>query len=437
MIELAIRLNETGEGRLRQGLRALRVVIVVAAALVMQSSACTPAPLYGSVAGVRIVEHRRVLNISIYPYVPDAVGVVYAIKEAFEKENPGIALNLSMNDYYYDQRPEKGGILFETADVYEMDSVFFADFVNTGKIQPLPETLVHTVDSMIPVARDAAKRNGISYGVPHWVCGNFMIYRAGDFTIERARNLRDLELGFGNAPGLQQGLLLDLKGKSTLGEMYLDSLMDHYGSPEMALSHVDPLQPPDSYVEAAMRRALALEAAGFGRDSDYHDATGFYARQFARGDGRALVGYSELLFYALSESAQSCRKEDNCIKQSDIRVTDWPLADEGSHPVAWVDMFVIDSKVSGQKLVDAEKFIQFMVRKDTYKMLLIPGYGEAPRYLLPAREDVYGDPDIQRSAPLYSAFRQHFDSADPITDIGLNQRLREIGAKIDADLPPH
>lgn len=387
-----------------------------------------------SLSGRESAVQPRSLRVSLYPYIPDAASAYLAIKQAFEARHPDVRLKISLNPNYYDHEPDKGGILFEDADVYEFDSVFLMDFIKRRKIKPVGSSWWPGAESLLPFARTAASPNGVMWGMPHWVCGNFLVYKDGDTALESVKTLGDLERVIGPSPPATRSLLIDLKGKSTLGEMYLDALMDRYGSREVALSHTDPAN-IDQAAVSVMSRSLALAAPGFARDDDYHDTTGFYARQFARGYGRALVGYSEQLYHVLTESASSCRKNEGCLKHSEIRIAEWPIADEGSRPISWVDMFGISAKAHGKKQRDAENFIRFMMEPSTYKLFLIPGWGQAPRYLLPARDDLYRDPEILKGAPLYASFRERIDRATPITDVGLNERLRLIGKNLDKLLP--
>src|SRR5262245_49029277 len=171
----------------------------------------------------------------------------------------------------------------------------------------------------------------------------------------------------------------------------------------------------DAQTTDALQRVLALTAPGFGRDADYHERQGFYARQFARGQGRALVGYSESLYYLLMETAHSCRHSEGCLRVdqhvSDIGVKAWPLSDNGALPMSWVDLLVVDASVRGQKLQDAAAFIAYVTRVATYQEALIPEGGEAPRYLLPARRELYTDPHLVDHAPLYPLFQPLIEQA--------------------------
>jgi thiamine pyridinylase len=374
----------------------------------------------------------RTLRVSLYPYIPAGKAAYFDLERAFQKRFPDVNLEIVLNDNYYDSTPGKGGIGEENADVYELDSVFMADFVRTGKIQPLEGDWSAVQAGWVPFAKAAASANGQLFGIAHWLCGNFLIYRSGDQALAKARSLGDIEAAL-KTPFPSRWLIADFAGRSTLGEMYLDGLMDRYKTVPAALAHIDP-STIDADVEKNMARSVALFRAGFGRDNDYHYRTGFYARQFGRGTGRAMVSYSEQLYYAIDEGMNDCRKDEACMSGNDIQVAEWPLADQGSTPIAWADVLVVDANVHDQKLTDAENFIRFMAEPDTFKLFLVPEEGSAPRYLLPARQDLYTDPAITKAAPLYPAFLKAISGATTVTAPELNRRLREVGKVLDGRL---
>lgn len=410
-----------------------RILYTLSLLLFVFSQACTAAQSQ-PIQSTGESGARRVLVVSLYPYIPDAGSAYFAVEEAFERANPQIDLRIHLlADTYYDHRPDRRNILADEADVYEVDSVFLADFIAAGKIAPLGRGFEELAASLVPFARTVATHEGELYGMPHWLCGNFLIYRAGDAPLEAARTLADIENAFRLSPAADW-LLADFYGSSTLGEMYLDAAMDATRAPDAALRRVT-APALDAQLVAAMSRAVSIFRPGFGRDSDYHDRPGFYARQFARGAGRAFVGYSEQLYFALSESTLSCRKDENCLASDQVRVAEWPLADAGSSPIAWVDTLVIDADAAGQTRADAERFTRFMSDPATYRLLLLPAWPNPPRYLLPAREDMYRDPELLAAAPLYPQFRTRIANARPITARGLNTRLREAGSQLNDALP--
>jgi thiamine pyridinylase len=341
-----------------------------------------------------------------------------------------VYLQITYNADYYDPDGIANDPAKNPADVYELDSVFLADFIQSQWIQPLPAELTPLLKDLAPLARAASERSGTAYGLPHWLCSNFLLYRAREGAFAHASTLKEVERVFRESKG--PGLLMDLKGKSTLGEFYLTTVYDEYGSADKVLEHVDPAS-VDPAAQAAFPRMLNLEVSALGRDSTYHNLTGLYARDFAHGRGRVLVGYSESLYYTLSEAA-TCRPRSSCIAHAEIRVANWPTSDFGNHPIAWVDQFVVSRALEGPKLEDAIDFIRLMNSLAMYRKLLAE-VGHAPRYLLPARADAYHDAVILKAAPLYPSLYAHIEKATAITGEGLNEKLRQIGKAIDGSLP--
>jgi thiamine pyridinylase len=375
-------------------------------------------------------ENARVLRFEMYPFVPNADEIALKIKELFEAGCPGLDLRIRLNANYY--ATDGSGILAADADVYEVDSVFFDDFLKNRNPKLPSQPVLDRAGPIVPFARDIATSGGAQFGVPHWICTDFLIYRKTLPQIGAITSPADAARVFAE---LGNGLLIDLKGPSTLGELYLSILVAHYGSAEKALKHLDPDR-LDDYAVAVLRSFLNMEPSGFGRDPNYHRRDGFYARQFVRGSGSAFLGYSEDLYYALDETAQSCLKGE-CVGVDDIDVALFPFADEGAKAVAWVDMYMLDAGLADTRLRDAEAFIKFMMSVSTYEALLLPKdstTGGVPKYLLPARDDVYRG-DKMASTPHYSKFRNLIGSAIPVTGEGLNDKLRSVAAALDKVLP--
>ncbi|HRC85353.1 MAG TPA: hypothetical protein PK413_07080, partial [Thermoanaerobaculia bacterium] len=270
------------------------------------------------------------------------------------------------------------------------------------------------------------------FGSPHWVCSNFL-YSAENDTLAPA-NLHELAAAIGASHPPDRGLLIDLKGRSTLGEWYLDSLLDRHKT----LTAADPYlteATADESVYSDLVSVRGLCDADLCRQSQYHDAAGFYPVQFARHRGRALAGYSERLYYIGMEDLTNC-KQGECLGLGQVRIKPLPLSDNGSQPFAWVDSFVVASSCSGDCLTAAEAFLGFMADPKNVRTTLTPGYGEAPRYLLPALTALYSDSALLAVAPLYATFYPLIEHAIPVRAPHLNEQLRAIGTKLDRTILP-
>ncbi|TKC93059.1 hypothetical protein [Polyangium fumosum] len=372
------------------------------------------------------------MTVALYPFLPDSQSLFFDIEHSFERAHPDVDLqiiDLSAN-YYNEDEPQ--AITNTNAQVYELDGVFLADFIDQKRIQALPKELVPPANTMVQVAENSAKAKNEWWGLPHWACTNFLFYRSGD-PLGSAATLKDIESLIGAKHSPDQGLLVDAKGKSTLGELYLDATLDELGD----LSAAEPYLLDTNLLSSAtanLQRAINLCDTGMCRDSDYHEATGFYARQFARKRGRALVGYSERLYYIALEEHESCRKGE-CLDLKNIEMKPLPLSDKGSHPFAWVDMLTISTTCDETCLPDATAFIAHVTSAAEVKRALLPArYGAPPRYLLPARADLYTDKDVLAVAPLYSKLQPALADAIPVRGRKLNARLRAIGKKLDKEI---
>jgi thiamine pyridinylase len=371
---------------------------------------------------------RRVLHVSLYPYIPDAAAAALSLKQGFEREHPDVIVDITLNPNYYSLDPAAKGVLYEDADVHEIDVVFLSDFLAQHKLAPLSPDFTTSLEPLAPLAAQAGSVDGKLVAVPQWMCTDFLIYRSDEAGLGDAQTFADMEHAL-----TPNGLLMDMSGDGALGEIYLSFLMARDGEPHAALAHVTPT--PDPEILARIHRLLALEPSGFGRNADYHTRESFYARQFARRAGGAFVGYSEMIHEVLDETAVSCRVEDRCVTAPQIRVAALPLEDHAIRPMIWVDMFGIDARVHGQTLTDTQDFIRYAVSLPAFRTLLIPQAGDPPRYLLPAADAAFNDPEILKAAPLYPKFRAIVDQGVVVTVPHLSAKLHDVALRIDADLP--
>jgi thiamine pyridinylase len=197
------------------------------------------------------------------------------------------------------------------------------------------------------------------------------------------------------------------------------------------------LNAPDDKFLQNLKRVSELTRKDWwkNREDNHDNKIGFYQRQFAKGNGRAFVGYSESLYYILFEKQNACVPEEPCVDVDKIAVTGWPMSDEGNTTLGWVDGLSINKKLSGQKLNDAITFVNFVVSDSAYYLALIPdGGGDAPRYLLPAYKQYYSDPRIVHNAKLYPAFLKLISNMTPLTGTHLCPNLRSIGGKLITEL---
>jgi thiamine pyridinylase len=362
------------------------------------------------------------LRVALYPYVPLRRALFFELEQAFERDNPGVNIELVESsellwDYY------SGGLQKVEADIFEIDTILLSDMVRAGKVAPLSLPEMGFFDSAIA----AVTREGVAYAVPHWVCGNFLFYRKRDTEVADAKSWSSL-LEILRERG--DVLLVDFKGRSTLGEWYFSLLSMKLGIAQ-AQSTLMSSKAFDSSVFSVLKESLERCPAGFCRSENLHDRAGYYARMFIRGKASVYVGYSESLHYGLQNGLEDCTPISGCLKEADIGIRKLPVMAEAKNEegVGWVDGLAISSTLSKPKKDIALKFIEFLVSDQAYRLILEPEWSEAPRYLIPARRLRI------KGAPLYTDFFEAYDGRKTGTAAGLNDRLREFGSKLDCALP--
>ncbi|MFN3199731.1 MAG: extracellular solute-binding protein [Bradymonadia bacterium] len=363
------------------------------------------------------------LRVALYPYVPDARGLFFELEAAFEKAHPGVNVELvetpALTWHYY-----SGGLSKVQADVYEIDTVMLSDMIAAKKLQPYAKPPVGPYAEM---ALQAVQRDGQTWAVPHWMCGNFLFHRAHDTELAQARTWAEVNAVLA---GRKRAMFVDFKGKSTLGEWYL-TLLSQFEGAKAAEAKIMSGAPLDSRVVELMSQILQSCPAGHCRNDALHDRVGYYARAFVRGEADAYVGYSETLHAAMSEVQQSCGPTDACLRPEELAVRALPQAtiDDAATGIGWVDGLALDAGLKGRKLAVARAFIEFLASDEAYQMVLEPEWGESPRYLIPARRmNVKG-------APLYPQLYRAHEGRATGQSAGLNDALRALGKQLDCALP--
>jgi thiamine pyridinylase len=402
---------------------ALRGAVLAGALFFLNGGACVvAAPL----------PHRE-LRVAIYPFVPDKESYFSLVKTDFEAKHPDIRLSIvDLSDNYYNESAPNA-ITTTDADVLEVDSVLLDDLISSGRIQAMPSSMNIRADMFAPVARGAMKSGPEVFSIPHWLCTNYLFVVRQD-TLTHARTLQELMSAIAPSHPSGAGLLLDLKGQGTLGELYLEVVLDRDRSLDRAARHLISAH-PDGAAEQVLESLRRMCDDGLCRDDQHHREEDAYPRLFAQGRGRAFLGYSESLYYIDKES-RTCTGA-GCVTPSRIAVLPPPLSARRARPFAWVDGFTIAKSCTEQCLLDAVTFIQDAAGVESVRAQLTASGSSSPRYLLPAIEALYSDKALLASAPLYPDLYLAVRHAIPIRGRRLNGRLREIGARLDVDMKAH
>ena len=346
------------------------------------------------------------LQVAMYPFIPDREAVLYRLAQGFEATHPRVHIAFVEGDdllsNYYD-----GGLQRASADIYEIDTILLTDM----KSRLLPVQL--DTSDYFPEAMAAVTRDGQAFGIPHWLCSNFLFYRKGNQDIEGAVSWEELLKALANQ---SSDILVDLKGSSGLGEWYLTVLADRLNIEKAEAAVLAQSEPEDAVVQA-LNPIVRSCAAGFCRSKGLHrDRLGFYARAFVRGQHGAYIGYSESIYYGLQDAAQNCVPKDKCLTKDDIAVRRLPPfgSEGGNRGVGWVDALAIDRNLTGPKKAAAIDFIAYVTSPEAYNTILKSSETGFLRYLLPARRKL-----ATESKPFTRSFTPRMKDDKPVLSQGL------------------
>ncbi|MFP2933397.1 hypothetical protein ACLESO_51270 [Pyxidicoccus sp. 3LG] len=347
---------------------------------------------------------RVTLRVPVYPYIPDAAGDQFAsmlsrIEREFEQRHPDVDLVLNpscFQDDFYEPSMIARSLKGEgecAYDVIETDTVILGELVASGAVRPwsrLPENVFWH-----PAGITSSIHEGQLYGVPHWLCGHFIISR--DENVRRARTVSDLLQALEDRQTPEPDIAADLLGSWNLPALYLDAWADTNGARHIE-SAVTTARYDANALDGLRRVTQACESNGANPcvDGTYSDAYDLAATLFAQGQVDATMGYSERLHVILKNlpAGQSA---------SDVKLSSAPLG-EGDRPILFTDSYFLSVRCTGACEQAARRFVEYMSRPSTFEWILMsedaPAGTRVPRYLVPATLDAYAMPKV-RQDPFY------------------------------------
>lgn len=363
------------------------------------------------------------LRVALFPYIPDSgsdqyVSLVRRLKTEFEKKYPTIELilrPLNQSDDFYDFDILRGWLTSpgqQGYDVVEIDTVLLGDLVSAGLISPWRQPRGYR--DWHPVAVRSVQVNEAIYGIPHLLCGHFLITR--NRAASEARDVEELAAALSVAPKDSARLVGNLLGSWNMPSLFLDAWVDaRPGSSAAYALHA----PVDADALDAFKRFSSLcqhKGKNPCLDGTYNDdqRPALAAEKFAGGEAEALFGYSERLFFVMSKATD----------HSAILVTPAQMG-RGKHPLLFTDAFVLRRQVPSEVEEAARLFTEFMNSEAVQEIILMSGdvsLSAMPRYLLPAAMSAFESPRIKQNR-LYQDLKKAIAVADPFPNTGfLNAR---------------
>lgn len=377
---------------------------------------------------------RTILRAALYPYIPEKAECYWKLETDFEDQHPNIDLRfVDLGEDYYSGGLEKA-LKEKKVDVAEIDTVLLPNLVESNLIE---ETILSSEKQheLLPQSVEASKINGKLFGVPHWVCGNFLFFRSDDPSVVKLRactSLKSLKTILGTPSDESEMLLTDLQGSSTVGEKYLDALFDIYTTKEVVEQKLASPTPDVQAVEA-LQTLFRLSPNGICRSQWHHDLGQYYAKQFAHRRCRLLLGYSEMLHDVSDEFLHGVREGTPAVGKlgaEDIEAVPSALG-TGRSALLWIDTLAIRHELDSAKGAAAKQFIDYVTASETTKKILKPEWGHAPRYLLPARLSLYNDDEIISNARLYPSLLTYIRNGIIYNALDLNSKLRQVGKEVN------
>lgn len=286
------------------------------------------------------------LTYAVFPYVPDVGYYCDLIERRWAELEPGINLVRAEWDCYYDGAPE--GI-----DVIMYDAVARDALVSAGWIQPIRPGSVRDSEDYFPFALEGFTVGDDLYGIPVFLCGNFLIYDQECEALAAAEHITDLA----DASGI---LVVNSEDPVNRPEYVHEVISDKTGEVN---------SPVDDSAEDMMRLIDRLAI-----DAHKHDTNTQVTAAYDAGVGQGYIGFSESMRFLKKRSDVTRIKSISfSAQQNTLRV--------------YADAVAVTTDARGQRYEKCLKLMNVMAEEDILTALSVQE--GVPQYLLLARRSPY------------------------------------------------
>jgi hypothetical protein len=368
---------------------------------------------------------RRVLNVALYPYLPTAPGdrfeaLTRHVIDTYQQQHPDVllhaVLNQSVNIYDFQALP---AVLGERGfDVVELDTLYLGYLADSGLINPQRIR----GERPLPVAREASSYRGALWGIPSWLCMDF-IYST-DPALEKVDNLDTLLDYFKTLPNDWPDIVGDFNGSWRLPSLYINAYIQDKGVDHLP----DALKTP---IDTGIVRNIVALTDTCGRagpnictNSTIHgSASGTSEQKFAAGAAANVLGFSEQSFFVRYYGQAAA-----------LHVVPVPWG-KRRQPLLFSDSFVT-SKANCPDMSpcarDAAAFTTLMTGTAMKNFIVQSRDLPSPspwRTLLVATEAFYRQPAIETN-PLYRQFATVFATAKPFPNLFTKAMQAELKSSV-------
>ncbi len=291
-------------------------------------------------------EQVDTLTYAVFPYVPDVEYYQEIIEARWAELEPDIKLVRADWDCYYDGRPK--GI-----DVVMYDAVMLDKLISEGWIRPIDPDAVQEAEDIYPFALDGITARDKLYGIPVFLCGNYLIYDRDSEELASAEHITDLE-------GESQILVINSESSFNRPQYTYEILADARGEANPSV---------DSSAEEYMSLIDRLADNDHKKDDDTE-----VAMAYDSGIGRGYIGYSE-----------SLRLLKNRFDKTGIKSISF--SDRENIPRVYVDAAAVTAGVKGKRYEKCLELMNVMAEADVMTALSVQD--GKPQYLMLARKSPY------------------------------------------------
>jgi hypothetical protein len=334
-------------------------------------------------------QQTRTLSVLLYAFIPTDPTVGYTkllqmLTLMYQQQNPSVLLNLVLNpDIKTYDFATLSQLMGPTGyDVAELDTVFLTYLVSNQLIAPV----TITGDTPIPVAKTMASIGDVLYGVPSWLCSDFVF--SFNPKLSAVTTLGQLQALLTPAPANGVSLVADFNGSWTIPAMYLQAVAQNGSSPTPDINPA---------IIQMMTTAAALCNNGTSNEcinGVYHGArNGTIERVFAFNGANGDVGFSERSFYIAYYQE----------KPQPLTLIPFPW---GSGPrIVYSDAFVTNKATCGADPCqsDSATFTAWATSASTKAYIAFSidlPVGDPPRHLLAATQAFWTLPAVKND-PIY------------------------------------
>jgi hypothetical protein len=339
-------------------------------------------------------QQRRVLNALLYASIPTDPNVGFTplvrwLAQSYQAAHADVLLNLVIDPAIdvYDFGNLKDSVFGASGfDVAEIDTVFLKWLKDQGLISPARIT----GDEPWPVGKQAVTIDGQTYGVPSWLCSDFLFSTGSD--LGKVKTFGDLKALLGKISSGRRALVGDLYGTWTIPAAYIQAFVQSHPDMTAAAAAAKPTDKDVISRMAEFGKYCLFSNADPCIDGTFHSAKdGAVEQDFVTDQGGTDLGFSERSFFLGYYQSQPAA----------LSLTPMPWGDKPDAPrLVYSDAFVTNRAACGQDPcgADAAGFAAFMTAAATKKYIAmgkdLPS-GEPPRHLIVATKPFYDDKAVK------------------------------------------